>query len=681
MVVDKEIASKLVENEVQSIPDLAKLTKADLKKLLKCDDELASQIIKTAENAAKDDNFQKSSPLADRLLKLATKDEHKIVTRRKNNYASGPMKRIFAFIGNFTAIIISFIFLGELAEVKVLLSEVCDPLWKFIGPVLSAKLPFIGVYLPQIIARDLERVLPFIVYLLAVQLCFHLLFGVSLGQFLMGLKQGRGFFVGRILAIFRWFFGYLFMPLIISDLPILFRRPTLKETCSFSPVFRGMRSLNREVFALILLSFCSLMMGVVVYLENFRNWDSAEVIAYGEQQIIERIRTYFAGESYSPKRSLGQNFRHKVKVGSIRAIKGDLNVTAGGRTKNALLLSKGEPLYDRTTIETLATGELNFEMVGGEQIKLAANSRIVVDYLEKGKVSIIYLKSGHVFVKMPKSTLKSDSIFVISPTGVAGLGDEYLVVYNLENDITSAVSLRGYLRFSKFGVRKSEKREKVGARKRFGRAGMSMLLKEAMSVGLFEGDFASTLKVLPIPTRAARLAVLQMKVLTKRDFTYKQSSTPGPGSAEQKERSELLDLETGKYFPRAGGYLDTATALYLAPGSDAIFDNESAIYLLPKSENNLQIKVDPLIGSLIMPSGLTLTAKEGVQLVEQTEDQIANLANIAKNFKKSQYLKLALWAPSEGTSLLRRGEGRYGKLQRLTLLLRLKKQFRLKKTD
>lgn len=69
---------------------------------------------------------------------------------------------------------------------------------------------------------------------LGLDLISHLLFGTSLALFLAGVTDHSNIFVSRIKAIFRFVLSIITTPLIIFDLPLIFRKRSLKEVLTFT---------------------------------------------------------------------------------------------------------------------------------------------------------------------------------------------------------------------------------------------------------------------------------------------------------------------------------------------------------------------------------------------------------------------------------------------------------------
>lgn len=85
---------------------------------------------------------------------------------------------------------------------------------------------------------------------IVIRLATPILFGVSIGQGMVGIKALGNFIVKRITGPIRELIGLITFPLIIFDLTALFSKRTLKEILSFSHLVSG--SMGKTIFLTIL---------------------------------------------------------------------------------------------------------------------------------------------------------------------------------------------------------------------------------------------------------------------------------------------------------------------------------------------------------------------------------------------------------------------------------------------
>ena len=77
----------------------------------------------------------------------------------------------------------------------------------------------------------------YIIFFMAFQMIMTLLFGVTIGQFLFGMKAYGNFVIKRFLGPLRVFLNYLFVPFFwLFELPTIFSKRSFKEVLSFTQV-------------------------------------------------------------------------------------------------------------------------------------------------------------------------------------------------------------------------------------------------------------------------------------------------------------------------------------------------------------------------------------------------------------------------------------------------------------
>ncbi|MCR9205669.1 MAG: hypothetical protein NXH75_13885, partial [Halobacteriovoraceae bacterium] len=156
---------------------------------------------------------------------------------------AGPLPRFFGLIYNF---LFFYLFLElalpmieEMGKIKV--SDFAKKGHQFVLPYLSkipSELPKQAQSIPEVVSAYsffkkhliAEETFYYLALFIAYELIFHLILGVGLGQFLVGLKNGGNAIVTRLLSPLRVLLSVLFFPIFfIIDLPVLFNNKSLKE--------------------------------------------------------------------------------------------------------------------------------------------------------------------------------------------------------------------------------------------------------------------------------------------------------------------------------------------------------------------------------------------------------------------------------------------------------------------
>ena len=174
--------------------------------------------------------------------------------------ASNTLGRVFALILEVLIIIFSHSFIIKNEHAKKALDTYPPKIWEFIvqnfnkfgKPHYDTHLKaHVDKVLKQVPAIDKAMIevgkffdkYPEVLYglylFMAIRLLTPLIFGVSLGQAVIGIKGLGNFALKRFTGVLRELIGFITAPLIIFDLPALFSKRTLKEMLSFSHISTG----------------------------------------------------------------------------------------------------------------------------------------------------------------------------------------------------------------------------------------------------------------------------------------------------------------------------------------------------------------------------------------------------------------------------------------------------------
>ncbi|CAM9901557.1 unnamed protein product, partial [Chrysoparadoxa australica] len=247
-------------------PDVSEFDESTLKKTITEDGEAEYEIVEEIVYVDEDGNevakpkepgffgqFRDMLAKKDRSKRVVTPKasgglNKKIKPKKLNLPASGPLPRFFGLAYN---LIFFYVFLTmalPLVEdmTKVKSETYTEQGYQLVLPYLQKipaqlpeplkAIPEASTYYPQIRTQLLDKKnFHFLSLFLAYELIFNLLLGISLGPFLIGMKNGGNFLLTRILAPIRIVLGVILLPLFfIFDLPVLFRKKSFKELISFS---------------------------------------------------------------------------------------------------------------------------------------------------------------------------------------------------------------------------------------------------------------------------------------------------------------------------------------------------------------------------------------------------------------------------------------------------------------
>src|SRR5690606_9957155 len=83
------------------------------------------------------------------------------------------------------------------------------------------------------------NILPLLVLFALIRLLSTLCFGVSISEFLLGIKSNGNGIWARIGGVFRVFIGFVTGPFLIFDFPAVFSRRTFKEVVTYTNTYIG----------------------------------------------------------------------------------------------------------------------------------------------------------------------------------------------------------------------------------------------------------------------------------------------------------------------------------------------------------------------------------------------------------------------------------------------------------
>ncbi len=208
---------------------------------------------------------KKESPVSPKKHDLGLKG-------KKSKKANGPVHQVAGPLARFIGLLYSLFFfyltlhlllpiIEENFEIKIL--TISGDIWNEITPHLAKlpkelppqvkELPYtleVYTFIQEKVLK--ENIFHYLFFFAVFELLFHFLLGLSLGQFLIGLKNsGRGL-ISRILSPIRLLLGWITLPLLIFDFPILLKKRSFKEVITFSRIINRKKRLTFLLSTLIL---------------------------------------------------------------------------------------------------------------------------------------------------------------------------------------------------------------------------------------------------------------------------------------------------------------------------------------------------------------------------------------------------------------------------------------------
>ena len=318
----------------------------------------------------------------------------------------------------------------------------------------------------------------------------------------------------------------------------------------------------------------------------------------------------------------------------------------------ATALLEGDKLPEDTSIVTSAKSFVKIKFSDNSELNMGPESKIVISEMGESSVGIISLLKGRIRTEVEKSNKAEEQtknkFYIRTRTAAMGVrGTDFQTIYNPENRMTSLLTYNGSVAMAKIDetthkrfeegtttvVRDEADPKKAPEIKIVPGKAISekdelvkvLAGKETVLVPPGQNAFASdALKKSSLPVK---ISPVQLNALYKnREFDEKnlvniktsdnsQGARPSIPVAAQKAPVEgFYDAKSGDYAPKAGGFIDQNTGLYIAPDASATLDEKNGVYITQRSG-----EVDADTGQYVAPKGVILDAKKGFILDPKAE--------------------------------------------------------------
>lgn len=341
------------------------------------------------------------------------------------------------------------------------------------------------------------------------------------------------------------------------------------------------------------------------------------------------------------------------------------------REKTAKALMVGDKLLEDTSILTGDRSFVRLKLIDGSTMNIGSNTKVALEEMAKNGTSLVSLLKGKLRTQVEKdANLNSENKFFLKTrTAAMGVrGTDFQAVYNPDNKVTSLVTLEGEVAMAKIDQSTHEeldqisnktnleinrsadgKTPEVKLQKQDSVAQMQKLdkiLAKNDVVVVEAGQYSGSSEELKKSTVPVKISPVQFEVLLKnRELNEKRAENLKGQALENAKRdmSKLMvdskadpngffDPRTGEFAPKAGGVVDLETGLYVAPGTDARFDERNRVYV-----SNKIGAIDNETGQYIPPAGLKLDSMKGFVEVEKTNDP--SLLSLKEDLNKTSIQK------------------------------------------
>jgi hypothetical protein len=373
---------------------------------------------------------------------------------------------------------------------------------------------------------------------------------------------------------------------------------------------------------------------------------------------------------------------------TVILVKGKVTALLPGAIE-AIKVKKGQSLPEDTSVVTGAKSIVRLKFSDKSTMNLGPKSKVIVARMPSKKPNMINLLSGAMKAQVNKNSNKAskNKMIIKTRSAVMGVrGTKFQTSFNPTNGNTSLVTVEGNVAMVK---RKEAPPKKIVEEKevenqttdsnsinekvaeKIDEAPVSELdaLDKALEntedvvevpAGRYSGVVEKSEKA---PTAPTKIAPSQYKALAKSMDSKKKVEDIYTDKEIEKAANASNDVAAAA--PKAGGFVDFDTGLYVPPAKNAKKDTKNGVFVTKDLG-----AVNEETGDYIAPKGVKLDAKKGfvidqveIAKISSTEDKAAlqrtlsNIKSVNKDVKKQMVVnkmsakssggKKAWWKPEE----------------------------------
>lgn len=335
-----------------------------------------------------------------------------------------------------------------------------------------------------------------------------------------------------------------------------------------------------------------------------------------------------------------------AKDASVITVKGQVTKLVPG-ARVASTVKVGDFLPEDTSVLTHEKSMIRIKLNDGTTVTLGANSKVIITKNDvPSKPKVMSLLTGRLRASIIKDKANGDKtkFFVKTRNAAMGVrGTEFETIYNPEINSTSTVTLSGKVLMAKIDEKKIVQAEKISEKSKVEEAQkidkvLEKSFKDENTVQVSKGKFSGVVENLDNATIPVKIAPTQFKALVSDSDTAKKEGNKitdvkveeSDLLAEEEAPPEgMVDHVKGKVAPKAGGYLDLKTGLYVPPPQGSKLDPIAKVYVPPKEAGSVSDK-----GEYVPPKGMELDVKKGFIIAKNdkiSEEEKEKLTDIQES--------------------------------------------------
>lgn len=309
---------------------------------------------------------------------------------------------------------------------------------------------------------------------------------------------------------------------------------------------------------------------------------------------------------------------HASLSAQVKFVKGKATMLPPGQM-NANVLKKDDIVLEGSSIVTQKKTFVRLVFKDKTSMNIGPESKVVVTNMPKDKANVVNLLTGMIKAKVEKKKKNSKTKFIVkTPSAVLGVrGTKFQSMYNTANKSTSVVTVEGNVALAKAETVNETSLGHVSDSVE----SLEKTLDNSKSVvEVKAGRYSGIRSNLNTPTVPVKISPTQYDVMAKSmdsKLRAKDVMKPTDGDPDPKG---FEDKVNGNIAPKAGGYVDFQTGIYIAPADDAKFDNKTGTF----KARGLG-KLSRSSGDYIPPKGIKLDSTKGFVL--DSEEKSKKLEN------------------------------------------------------
>ncbi|AUN98174.1 hypothetical protein C0V70_08650 [Bacteriovorax stolpii] len=358
-------------------------------------------------------------------------------------------------------------------------------------------------------------------------------------------------------------------------------------------------------------------------------------------------------------------FAAKTPIASVAKIRGNVTKLLPGALE-ATVLEAGDQLPEDTSIVTGPKSFVKIVFIDKSELNMGPESKIVISEMNPNEqVGIISLLKGRIRTEVEKSqkpnSQNQNKFYIRTRTAALGVrGTDFQTIYNPENRMTSLLTYKGAVAMAKVDesthqrfevgetkvvrddVTKAPELQKIPGKIVDEKMELKKVLASSDVVIVPPGQSSFSSQALKKSSLPVKISPVQLNALFKNtEFNEKnlvnlksaqldKAVEPVIAVAPQSAPADgLYNAKNGDFAPRAGGFIDEVTGLYVAPEAGSTFDSKNGVYVSDKSG-----EIDADTGQYVAPKGLVLDAQKGF-VVEKNAEVKPELLALREDLNKS----------------------------------------------